>query len=82
MTSEERCHCGRPLHYVNPLVERFAREMVRRHGEYVPVTVAGRTWLVQRHYLALHGFIAAELPMLGFREVTGRLLTYHDATAH
>jgi len=65
------CHCGRPLHYQNKAIEMMVKAMVRRQGEYVRVTLEGRTWLVQRHYIALHGIRSRDLPFLGFQEVTG-----------
>jgi hypothetical protein len=66
----ELCHCGKPLHYLNLDVQRVVEEFVRLHGTHIRVTVGGRTWLVQRHYIALHGLKAAELPRLGFEEIT------------
>lgn len=66
----DRCHCGQPLHYTNADTERRVRELVAQQGEFVPVTVRGRTWLVQRHYIALHGIKGWELPTLGFQEIT------------
>jgi hypothetical protein len=66
--SQDVCPCGQPLHYTNPLAERFVRDMVARLGPTIPVTVEGRTWLVPRHYIALHGLRAADLPHLGFPE--------------
>jgi hypothetical protein len=69
MTSE-RCHCGLPLHYTHPETQRFVEAMVAELGPCVIVTVAGRSWLVPRHYLALHGLRAADVPHLGFKEIT------------
>lgn len=63
------CHCGRPLHYTDPANEAFVRRLVANLGREVPVTVGTRTWLVSRHYIALHGIKAWELPSLGFREL-------------
>jgi hypothetical protein len=63
------CHCGRPLHYTDPDLQQKVQTFVDELGEYIPVTTGGRTWLVQRHYIALHGFKASELPDLGFTEV-------------
>lgn len=51
------------LHYSNPDVQ--ALEQVRRHGEYVPVRLRNRAWLV--HHIALHGIKAIEL--LGLQEI-------------
>jgi hypothetical protein len=71
MAEPEMCHCGRPLHYTDPVIERMVRALIRDLGDYMNVTVEGRTWLVQRHYIALHGIKAVELPFLGFEEITG-----------
>jgi hypothetical protein len=65
------CHCGKPLHYSDPEIQRMVETLIRTQGEYLPVTVGERTWLVPRHYIALHGLKAIELPFLGFEEVTG-----------
>lgn len=77
------CHCGRPLHYTNPAVETYVRSMVQHFGECVTIhSDHGRAWLVPRHYLALHGLAAVDLPHLGFREVTGlRYWLSPDGTA-
>jgi len=66
----ERCHCGRPLHYSDPIVQRWVEMIVAVLGSHMEVTINGRTWLVQRHYLALHGLRGADLPRLGFEEIT------------
>lgn len=62
------CACGLPLHYTDPNMETITRELVARLGEFIPITCNGRTWLVQRHYIALHGVKARELHGLGFEE--------------
>lgn len=61
-----RCACGRELHYADPVQERMVMEIVNQLGPNVTVTVAKRSWAVQRHYVALHGIRAWELPTLGF----------------
>jgi hypothetical protein len=44
--------------------------MVSELGTHTKVTVDGRrTWLVPRHYIALHGLKAEQLPGMGFEEV-------------
>jgi hypothetical protein len=63
------CPCGRPLHYNDPSIRRVVEALVSAHGEQVPVTTPAGTWLASRHYIALHGIQAAELPGLGFQEV-------------
>lgn len=55
------CACGKPLHYSSPYIEEIVCEQVSKLGEEVEVTVAGRTYLVQRHYIALHGLAANKL---------------------
>ena len=73
----ELCACGQPLHYTDPLVERLVRKAIAAFGEGVPITVPERwpwrTFLVSRHYIALHGFSGFQLPgiaaRLGFEEV-------------
>lgn len=66
----EMCHCGQPLHYRNPAHEKIMRGIVAEHGPMMPVTVGDRTWLVARHYVALHGIVGSQVPLLGFEEVT------------
>lgn len=67
----ETCHCGLPLHYSDKSIEALMRQTVEQCGSHVKVTTAeGRTFLVQRHYIALHGIKARELPALGFPELT------------
>jgi hypothetical protein len=63
---EELCHCGRPLHYTDEMVEAFTKDLIRNLGPTVKVNVGSRTWEVERHYIALHGLKAADLPDLGF----------------
>jgi hypothetical protein len=67
------CACGLPLHYTNPKNEAYMIALVATQGETIAVAVDRRLWKVPRHYIALHGLIAAELPKLaekyGFKEV-------------
>lgn len=63
------CHCGRPLHYTDPDNQRAVELLIKRLGPNIRITAQGRTWLVPRHYIALHGIRAAELPFLGFQEI-------------
>jgi hypothetical protein len=65
--SDERCHCGRPLHYTNPASQAAVTRLVELFGARQPVRGPdGRIWLVPRHYIALHGLKADELHTLGF----------------
>jgi hypothetical protein len=67
---EGLCHCGLPLHYTDADVERAMWRLIGLKGERIKVTVGGRSWLVPRHYIALHGLRAAEIATLGFAEIT------------
>lgn len=73
--AEELCPCGRPLHYADPQRRRYMEDMVQRLGSTILVSVEGRGWLIPRHYIALHGIKASDLPELsrryGFKEVAG-----------
>ena len=71
MAEEPMCHCGKPLHYTSQEHRAVADQLIKEYGEYVTVTVLGRTWLVPRHYIALHGLKAEEIHKLGFEEVHG-----------
>lgn len=68
------CGCGQPLHYTDPANEAIMCRMVDKFGEFQTVTVAGRSWRVARHFIALHGVIGYQLPELamryGFEEIT------------
>ncbi len=66
------CACGKPLHYSDPLLQQMVQRAVDALGANVRVVVKGRVWLVPRHYIALHGLVAAELDRLGFPAVTER----------
>lgn len=67
------CACGKPLHYLNPHNQRMVEEFVRDLGETLLISVGRRTWRVPRHYIALHGLKAVDLPVIateyGFEEV-------------
>jgi hypothetical protein len=70
------CHCGRPLHYNSQGVQAFVEKQIAKLGETVPVTAPDangvyRSWLVPRHFIALHGIKAAEVYRLGFEEAPG-----------
>jgi hypothetical protein len=61
------------LHYSDPATRFKVDKLVAQLGPTVLVTVNNRSWQVPRHYIALHGLIAADLPDLaarfGFTEV-------------
>ena len=66
------CHCGKPLHYQNLGIERMVLKLIDKLGEFTRVTVRGHTWLVPRHYLALHGLNESKIESLGFTEASAR----------
>jgi hypothetical protein len=68
-TSPKLCHCGRPLHYKVPSIETRLLKLIDELGEFCKVTARGRTWLVPRHYVALHGLSSSKIESLGFREL-------------
>lgn len=65
-----RCACGQPLHYNDPNVQKLVERLIAEMGPDVRVQVGDRAWMVQRHYIALHGLKAKELASLGFAEVS------------
>jgi hypothetical protein len=67
VTEPELCGCGRPLHYVDPETELTVRDLVATLGPNLLVQLGGRSWLVPRHYIALHGLKAQDLPELALR---------------
>jgi hypothetical protein len=70
------CACGEPLHYSDPNIQELVEKQIAASGEYATITLltTGQKFLVQKHFIALHGVKAAELPELvkkyGFEEVT------------
>jgi len=64
-----RCACGRPLHYSNPTAQALVQHLIDRRGPDVVVRTPQGAWLVQRHYIALHGLKGADLSALGFPRV-------------
>jgi hypothetical protein len=66
----ELCHCGKPLHYSDPIAQAHVEALIQALGPNIRVTAGMRTWLVPRHYIALHGLKAEDVPSLGFQEVT------------
>jgi hypothetical protein len=55
--------CGRPLHYNSEAARRLTQQMIALSGgkQCLKVTIGDRTWLVQKHYIALHGLKAQDL---------------------
>jgi hypothetical protein len=72
--TEEICSCGRPLHYSDPAIQRLVEDLILTQGDLVTIVVAGvGTWRVPRHYIALHGLKAAEIPELARRFTWSRV---------
>ena len=68
------CACGKPLHYSDPKIRAGVEDLIARLGPTIEVAViGGKKFKVPRHYIALHGIKATELPelaaRLGFEEV-------------
>lgn len=62
--SEVICSCGRPLHYNRSDIKQIVERLVEELGPNVPVQVGRETYMVPRHFIALHGLKAWELPGL------------------
>lgn len=76
------CACGKPLHYTDPADQARVERLVAAEGPDIMVRLGNRTWLVPRHYIALHGVKGSDLPGLRFPEVRpdGLFLSYaHDS---
>jgi hypothetical protein len=67
--AEKLCHCGKPLHYQDREIQHKIERLIDELGEYTTVTVAGRSYRVSRHYIALHGLKGEQVPFLGFEQV-------------
>jgi hypothetical protein len=70
---DERCACGRPLHYISHAAKEVACGIVERMGKDVVISVGAARYLVQRHYIALHGLRAIDLPKLAEDGIVTRL---------
>lgn len=65
-----KCHCGRDLHYSDKNVKAQVEDIIDRFGPYINITIVdGKTYRVQRHFIALHGIKGKDLANLGFKEV-------------
>jgi len=71
------CACGQPLHYSDPQLQAHVERLVRELGAYLAVQIGKRVWLVPRHYIALHGLAARDVPTLGFEEYASEI-EYED----
>jgi len=62
--TEQLCPCGKPLHYRTDALRDHMIAFVKQHGDLVKIIVPAGTYLVPRHYIALHGMKAQALPTL------------------
>ncbi|MCK9557055.1 MAG: hypothetical protein M0R50_03310 [Candidatus Cloacimonetes bacterium] len=62
--ADEKCACGKPLHYSVLATRKVVEEAVSRLGPDVVVTGPDGSYSVQRHYIALHGLKTCELETL------------------
>lgn len=49
------CPCGRPLHYQTEESARVMEQVVRERGEWLDLRVGQEPYVLNRHYIALHG---------------------------
>ena len=63
------CACGQALHYLDKNMQNKVQELVDELGEFIPVSVGSRTFMVQRHYIALHGIKGVDLTNMGWKEI-------------
>lgn len=67
--SEQLCHCGKPLHYSDPTLQKQVEEIIAMTDEFIVIQVGDKRFKVQRHYIALHGIKGADIEKLGFEQV-------------
>ena len=60
----ELCPCGLPLHYTDRRIEGYVRTLIHEHGPTVEIHTPEGVWRVPRHYIALHGVKAENVPQL------------------
>ncbi len=66
----DQCYCGEPLHYASESSRKRVQEIIDESGRWQKVTIIGvGSFVVDRHYIALHGIKGGELVALGFDRV-------------
>lgn len=72
--TDDLCACGRALHYSDATIAARVTQLVDWFGPNTRVTTPEGTWLVPRHYIALHGIsaqgLSLEADVFGFEKVT------------
>lgn len=58
MRTKTRCACGLPLHYRTKADQDRVQAEIEELGEWMPIHIGNDRYLVQRHYIALHGLSA------------------------
>ena len=64
------CACGEPLHYSDLRIALEVTVLSNTLGLCIPIWLGEHAYLVPRHYIALHGIRAVDLPSSGFATVT------------
>ncbi len=67
------CACGLPLHYNDPNIQTMVEKIILDRGEFVEISVEGKRYKVQRHFIALHGIKAFELDQLAEQGIVERI---------
>lgn len=72
-STNDLCACGQPLHYTDQHLKETVVGFVEKFGACVEVTTPDGSWMVQRHFIALHGIKGENLPKLakqyGFKKL-------------
>lgn len=65
------CHCGKPLHYTDKEIENHITNLVEKKGRFIAITniETMKRYLVDRHFIALHGIYGKDLDKYGFKEL-------------
>lgn len=64
MADEQMCPCGRPLHYSSEQLREEVQTVVDVMGPDIVVETPAGRYLIPRHFIALHGLKAAQVPDL------------------
>lgn len=64
-----KCPCGKDLHYTSVDDQRLVEKYVRELGLEVKVVNGSKTYMVNRHYIALHGLKSLEMEDLAKKGV-------------
>lgn len=65
--SDSLCPCGKPLHYTDPSLRAWVDDLVRTIGPCIRVKTPFGTYMVPRHYIALHGLEGNEVHRMAKR---------------